>query len=352
MNNKELLNTLVLTLVKESGSDIHIVSKSSPIVRIQGDLIVVTRMDPMKPSDVLEILKEMINDEQFDKLIKNKQLDFAYTHLDEYRMRGNAFFQNGEISISLRLISKVKNLKDLSLPDILLELSRKKQGFFLVVGPVGQGKSTTLASMIDHINQFEKKLIVTIEDPIEYIYENKNSIIMQREVGFDALDFNSALVSSLRQDIDVILIGEMRDAETMRAAVTAAETGHLVFSTLHTNSASQTIDRIIDSFPAEQQDQIRNQLASSLIGIFSQRLLPKVGGGQIPAYELLISNSAVQNLIREKRTFELDHIIETGGEQGMVSMDRCLSDLVRRGEIPVDVAIKYAKYPNILSQMI
>ncbi|MDQ5923873.1 MAG: twitching motility protein PilT, partial [Bacillota bacterium] len=232
MNNKELLNTLVLTLVKESGSDIHIVSKSSPIVRIQGDLIVVTRMDPMKPSDVLEILKEMINDEQFDKLIKNKQLDFAYTHLDEYRMRGNAFFQNGEISISLMLISKVKNLKDLSLPDILLELSRKKQGFFLVVGPVGQGKSTTLASMIDHINQFEKKLIVTIEDPIEYIYENKNSIIMQREVGFDALDFNSALVSSLRQDIDVILIGEMRDAETMRAAVTAAETGHLVFSTL------------------------------------------------------------------------------------------------------------------------
>lgn len=352
MNNKELLNTLILTLVKESGSDIHLIPHTNPIVRIHGDLINVTRIDPLKPSDVLEILKEMINDEQYSKLIQHKQLDFAYSHLGEYRMRGNAFFQNGMISISLRLISKVRSLQDLALPSVLLEMAKKKQGFFLVVGPVGQGKSTTLAAMIDYINTNDKKLIITIEDPIEYIYENKNSIIMQREVGFDATDFNSGLVAALRQDIDVMLIGEMRDVETMRAAVTAAETGHLVFSTLHTNSASQTIDRIIDSFPAEQQDQIRSQLASSLLGIFSQRLLPKIGGGQVPAYELLISNSAVQNLIREKRSFELDHVIETGGEQGMISMDRCLADLVRKGEIPVDIAIKYAKYPNILSQMI
>ena len=352
MNNEELLNTLILTLVKESGSDIHLISNQNPILRIHGELISVSRIQALTQPQVLEILRLMINDTQYAKLIDKRQVDFSYTHAKEYRVRGNAFFQNGELAIALRLISKVKNLKDLSLPDILLKFTEKKQGFFLVVGPVGQGKSTTLAAMIDHINSSSKKLIVTIEDPIEYIYDNNNSIIMQREVGFDSPDFVSGLTGALRQDIDVLLIGEMRDIETMRAAVTAAETGHLVFSTLHTNSASQTIDRIIDSFPGEQQEQIRNQLASSLLGIFSQRLLPKVGGGQIPAYELLISNTAVQNLIREKRTFEIDHVIETGAEEGMISLDRCLADMIRRGDIPVNEAMKYAKNSSILTQMI
>lgn len=324
---------------------------ANPVLRIHGELISVTRLQILSAADTLEALKLMIIDEQYKKLIENKQVDFAYTHAGGYRLRGNAFFQNGNISVTLRLITKVKTIKDLGLPEALLEFAHKKQGFFLVVGPVGQGKSSTLAAMIDTINENERRMIMTIEDPVEYLHDNKNSIIMQREVGFDAVDFNSGLVGALRQDVDVILIGEMRDVDTMRAAVTAAETGHLVFSTLHTNSASQTIDRIIDSFPASQQDQIRTQLAASLLGIFSQRLLPKIGGGQIPAYELLISNVAVQNLIREKRVFELDRVVETGSDAGMISFDRCLADLVRKGEIPVDTAMKYARSPQLFEQM-
>ena len=352
MNNKELLNILILTLVKESGSDIHLVTKSSPILRIHGELITVSRLDILKSSDTIDLLREMTNDSQYQDFVNNKQLDFSYTHAGEYRLRGNAFMQSGEVTITLRLVTKVKTVSDLSLPKELLDFSSKKQGFFLVVGPVGQGKSTTIAAMIDNINQKEKRMIMTIEDPVEYIHENKNSIIMQREVGFDVNDFNSGLIGALRQDVDVIFIGEMRDSATMSAAVTAAETGHLVFSTLHTNSASQTIDRIIDSFPSGQQDQIRTQLASSLLGIFSQRLLPKVGGGQVPVYELLVSNTAVQNLIREKRIFEIDRIIETGGDMGMISFDRCLADLVRKGEVPLDEAMKYAKYSKVFEQMI
>lgn len=352
MNNKELLNTLILTLVKESGSDIHIVPNVSPILRIHSELISVSRLDIIKPSDSLDILRTMINDSQYSTFIKDKQVDFAYTHNGEYRLRGNAFMQSGDICITLRLVTKVKNIKDLNLPDLLLDFCSKKQGFFLVVGPVGQGKSSTVAAMIDNINQKEKRIIVTIEDPVEYIHENKNSVIMQREIGFDVNTFDSGLVGALRQDVDVIFIGEMRDAATMQAAVTAAETGHLVLSTLHTNSAAQTIDRIIDSFPPSQQDQIRNQLAASLLGIFSQRLITKIGGGLVPAYELLISNNAVQNLIREKRVFEIDRIIETGADMGMISFDRCLADLVRKGEIPVDEAMKYAKYANVFQQMI
>jgi twitching motility protein PilT len=352
MNSKELLNTLILTLVKESGSDIHIISGSNPMLRINGNLINISKLDILNPADTLSILREMINDSQYEKFLNEKQLDFSYTHLNEYRLRGNVFLEKGSIAISLRLVRKVRSLKDFGLPDILLEFTKKKQGFFLVVGPVGQGKSSTLAAMINDINEKEKKIIITIEDPIEYIHDNKNSIILQREVGFDVDSFSSGLVGALRQDLDVIMIGEMRDTDTMRAAVTAAETGHLVFSTLHTNSAAQTIDRIIESFPYEEQDQIRSQLASTLLGIFSQRLITKVGGGLVPAYELLIVNNAIQNLIREKRVFEIDHVIETGSEQGMISMDRCLADLIRRGEIPLDEAMHYAKYPSLLNQML
>jgi len=247
------------------------------------------------------------------------------------RLRGNAFFHAGMVGIALRLIPKIRDVKELNLPPIIETFTQKKQGFFLVVGPVGQGKSTTLAAMIDLINRERKEHIVTIEDPIEYIFEQRQSIIDQREVGIDTKDFHSALLRSFRQDVDVIMIGEMRDAETISTAVTAAETGHLVLSTLHTNNASQTIDRIIDSFPSGQQGQIRIQLASSLLGIFSQRLIKRVSGGLIPAYELLINNKAVANLIREQKTQEIDIVIETGFEQGMVDMNRSLVDLVRIG---------------------
>jgi twitching motility protein PilT len=216
------------------------------------------------------------------------------------------------------------------LPQILETFTRKTQGFFLVVGPVGQGKSTTLASMIDIINGERLEHILTIEDPIEYLYEPKKSIIDQREVRLDTEDFHTALVSMFREDINVVLIGEMRGLETISTAVTASETGHLVFSTLHTNNAPQTIERIIDSFPADQQQQIRMQLAGSLTGIFSQRLVPRVAGGLIPAYELLINNSAVSNLIRENRTHEINTVIETGAQLGMVDMNRSLAELVRK----------------------
>ena len=246
----------------------------------------------------------------------------------------------------------VKTLAELNLPAILADFARRKQGFFLVVGPVGQGKSATMSSMVGLINEERAAHILTIEDPVEYVYEQKKSIIDQREVGIDTSDFPVALHSAFRQDVNVLLIGEMRDAETIGTAVTAAETGHLVLSTLHTNNASQTIDRIIDSFPAGQQEQIRIQLASSLIGIFSQRLIPRISGGRIPAYELLINNNAVSNLIREKRTHEIDMVIETGYEQGMVDMNRSLIELVRSGEITVENAYAYSINPKNLERLL
>ena len=228
----------------------------------------------------------------------------------------------------------------------------KKQGFFLVVGPVGQGKSTTLSTMVNYVNKESTTHIITIEDPIEYVYSQEKSIIDQREIGLDTKDFPEALKAAFREDVNVILIGEMRNIETIGAAVTAAETGHLVFSTLHTNNAPQTIDRIIDSFPANQQDQIRLQLASSLVGILSQRLIPRVTGGRIPAFELLINNNAVANLIREKRTHEINTVIETSSEQGMIDMNRYLVDLVAKGEITLESAYQYSFNPKALERLL
>ena len=238
------------------------------------------------------------------------------------------------------------------MPPILGDIARRKQGFFLVVGPVGQGKSTTLSAMIDIINNEQARNIITIEDPIEHVYIPNKSIINQREVGIDTEDFHIALKSVFREDVNVIMVGEMRTPETIATAVTAAETGHLVFSTLHTNNASQTIDRIIDSFPGNQQDQIRSQLSASLVGIFSQRLVPKITGGLIPAYELLLNNNAVSNLIREKRTHEIDVVIETGAESGMVDLNHSLMELVRSGEISIETANQYSLNPQGLERMI
>ena len=240
----------------------------------------------------------------------------------------------------------------MNLPPILKTFAERQQGFFLVVGPVGHGKSTTLAALIDIINNERAEHIVTIEDPIEYIFEPKKSLISQREVRIDTKDFHTALRQMFRQDVDVAMIGEMRSPETMSTAVTAAETGHLVFSTLHTNNASQTIDRIIDSFPPQQQEQVRVQLAGSLLAIFSQRLVQRVSGGLIPAFELLINNKAVANLIREGRTHEIDSVVETGSEQGMVDMNRSLADLVRAGEITVESGRQHSLNPALLEKLI
>ncbi len=349
---KELLNLLIITLVKEGGSDIHLMVGLPPAVRIHGEIISIVKLPAIKEGETIEILKELIDDVQYAKFINKLQIDFSYTHAKEYRLRGHAFYEKGLVCVVLRLIPKVRSVVDLNLPKILEEIALYKQGFFLVTGPVGQGKSTTLASMIDYINQNEKRVITTIEDPVEYIHISHKSYVTQREIGFDTISFTDALSASLRQDCDVILIGEMRDADAIKTAVTAAETGHLVISTLHTNSASQTIDRIIDSFPSEQQNQIRSQLAASLIGIFSQRLIPKIGGGLFPVYELMLNNNAVQNLIREKRTYEIDNIINTNSVAGMISFDKCLAEAVLRGDIALDTAMKSAKDTKTLEQLI
>lgn len=352
MNYETELADIIMTLVKEGGSDLHLTVGSFPTIRVNRDLIPLTRKRELSAEDTVGFLKVMIGEKALTKFVVDQEADFSYSHAKEYRLRGNASFQSGFVSIALRLIPKVRSISELNLPNQVIEIARAKQGFFLVVGPVGQGKSTTLAAMVGLINAEAKKHVVTIEDPIEFRFEQDKSLIEQREVGVDTKDFYTALVHAFRQDADVIMIGEMRDKETIAAAVTAAETGHLVLATLHSNSAAQTIDRIIDSFPADQQGQIRLQLASSLLGVLSQRLIPRVSGGLIPAFELLVNNSAVANLIRERRTHEIDVVIETGSQEGMIDLDRYLADLVRQGEITKDDALSYAKRRNIFERLL
>lgn len=352
MDYKKELNDLVKTVFQEGASDLHLAEGKRPTIRVSGMLLPLVKRDLVNNEMIVGILSELVTKENREFFLKNKELDFSYSTDNGERFRGNAFFQQGKISIALRLIPhKIRTLEELNLPPILESFTDKPQGFFLVVGPVGQGKSTTLSAMIDHINQTRAEHIITIEDPIEYIYEPKKSIVDQREVRIDTADFPTAMKSMFREDIDVALIGEMRGIETIGTAVTAAETGHLIFSTLHTNGAAQTISRIIDSFPAAQQEQIRLQLASSLTGIFSQRLIPRISGGLIPAYELLINNNAVSNLIRDNRIHEINSVIETSSQDGMIDMNRCLAELVAKGEITVESAYTYASDSKILERM-
>ena len=352
MEHKKELEELILAVIRQGGSDLHLGVSRVPAIRVAGELIFLVKHAIFTKEDMLGILSVILDKNKISQFMENQEIDFAYDFRGEARLRGNAFFQKGLISVVLRLVPKVQTLKELRLPQVLNEIARKKQGFFLVVGPVGQGKSTTLAAMVNVINTEQARNIVTIEDPIEHMHLPEKSIISQREVGIDTKDFHVALKSVFREDVNVIMIGEMRNPETISTAVTAAETGHLVFSTLHTNNASQTIDRIIDSFPANQQDQIRNQLAASLLGIFSQRLVPGIAGGLIPAYELLLNNNAVANLIREKRTHEIDVVIETGTEGGMVDLNRSLLELVRKGEISIENAYQFSLNPKGLERMI
>jgi twitching motility protein PilT len=352
MDYKEKLEELILTVIREGGSDLHLGAGRVPAVRVAGELIFLVKYPVFTADDLTGFLGEVLKKGKIDKFMEDQEVDFSYDFRGEARLRGNAFFQKGLICMVFRLVPKVKTMAELHLPPILSDLARKKQGFFLVVGPVGQGKSTTLSSMVDLINNEQARNIITIEDPIEHVYQPNKSIVNQREVGIDTKDFHIALKSVFREDVNVILIGEMRNPETIATAVTAAETGHLVFSTLHTNNASQTIDRIIDSFPGDQQDQIRAQLAASLLGIFSQRLIPKITGGLVPAYELLLNNNAVANLIREKRTHEIDVVIETGSESGMIDLNHSLLELVRAGEISIENAYQFSLNPKGLERMI
>lgn len=350
MEYKKVFEELIQTLVRENGSDIHLAAGRYPAIRINGEIVFLLNHNQLTQEDMSGVVETILSPEKYKKFLENQELDFSYEYQGKTRLRGNLFVQQGRFVMVMRLVPHVKTLEELNLPPILADFSRHKQGFFLVVGPVGQGKSSTLSSMVALINEERTAHILTIEDPVEYVYEQKKSIIDQREVGIDTESFENALNSTFRQDVNVILIGEMRNPETIGTAVTAAETGHLVLSTLHTNNASQTVDRIIDSFPAEQQDQIRLQLSSTLVGIFSQRLIPRIGGGRIPAYELMINNNATANLIREKRTHELDMVIETSFEQGMIDMNRSLIDLVRQGEITVENAYTYSLNPKNLER--
>lgn len=342
------VSALLDTVVAEGGSDLHLSVGSHPIIRVSGTLVPLLQQPVLTAQDTRAILEAMAPATRMATFDEKQSIDFSYSHNNgAARFRVNGYVVQGGATLAMRLIPReIHTFERLNLPPILEVFTQRTQGFFLIVGPVGQGKSTTMAAIIDRINETRAEHIVTIEDPVEYIFDQKKSLIHQREVHVDAVDFPSALTAAFREDVNVIMVGEMRDQETISSAVTAAETGHLVLSTLHTNNAAQTIDRVIDMFPPNQQDQVRVQLAGSLAGIFSQRLIPRIAGGLVPAYELLINNSAVANLIREGRTHEIATVIQTSSQEGMIDMDRSLAELVRRGEVTIERAYERAIDPK------
>jgi len=352
-NPTQVFENLLSQVVKLGASDLHIAVGRHPTLRIDGELIPLLKEEVITEESARDFIFQMLTPATQERFLKEKELDFSYDFRGRARFRVNIFFQRGFMGAALRLIpTKIRTFKELNLPPILEEFAKHQQGFLLIVGPTGHGKSTTLAALIDYINHTRAEHIITIEDPIEYFFTSDRAIIDQREVGIDTLSFHKALRSVFREDVDVAMIGEMRDAETMAIAVTAAETGHLILSTLHTNNAAQTIDRIIDTFPPAQQSQIRAQLASTLIGIISQRLIPRTSGGLIPAVEVLIANSAVRTLIRENKIHEINLVIETSSKEGMISLNRSLVDLVRKGEISVENAMLYSLNPTELQTLL
>ena len=320
--------------VEMEASDIHLTTGRPPTFRQDGQLVPVAEGAKLMPGDIRGLVEEMMDAQQKEQFMSTGDLDFAYSVPDLGRFRVNTFFQRGSIAAAIRRInSHIASLEELQLPSIVGELARRNHGLVLVTGPTGSGKSTTLAAMVDLINRERACHIITLEDPIEYMHSHKKSVVNQREIGSDTESFAKALRAAMRQDPDVILVGEMRDLDTISVAVTAAETGHLVFATLHTSGAAQTVDRIIDVFPPHQQQQIRVQLADTLQGIISQQLLKKVSGGRVAAVEVLCATSGVRNVIREGKTYQLINSIQTGGQHGMQSMDMSLKKLAQQGLI-------------------
>jgi twitching motility protein PilT len=340
------LNDLLTTTAKQNASDLHIAVGRRPTLRIDGVLVPLQK-EPITTPEVAEgIIGALIMDEQKPKLLRDRQLDFAYSFEDKARFRVNVYYQRGYLAAALRLVpNRIKTIEELTLPPLLHDIAKLSQGFVLLVGPAGHGKSTTLAAIVDEINHTRSDHVITIEDPVEYLFTQDQCIVSQREIGSDAVGFHSALRTVLRQDPDVVMIGEMRDTVSIGTAMTAAETGHLVLSTLHTNSASQTIDRIIDSFPAEQQGQVTSQLAATLVAIMSERLLPRLSGGRVPAMEIMIVNPAIRNLIRERKTYQIDLVIETSLQEGMVTLNRSLVNLVKNKEVSLENAELYSLNP-------
>lgn len=346
---KILMDELLEATIARDASDLHMVVGLPPTLRIDGELVPLVNKPTLDSATIPKMVFSLLNEEQKTILEKNKELDFSYAYGNKGRFRINAFHEKNSLACALRLIpSKIRTVKELNLPLIIEDFTKHSQGFVLITGPTGHGKSTTLAALVEKINQERSCHIVTIEDPIEYVHTHKKAIIAQREIHTDTHSFARALRSVLREDPDVVLIGEMRDLETIAAALTIAETGHLVFATLHTNTAAQTVDRIVDVFPPHQQPQVRVQLSQILLGIVSQRLLPKIGGGRIVATEVLFTNPAVRNLIRENKSYQITNVIQTGKEEKMISLDKTLAKLVQEGRITLDEAEMYALDPKLL----
>ncbi|HEY5268482.1 MAG TPA: type IV pilus twitching motility protein PilT [Candidatus Saccharimonadales bacterium] len=353
MNQELKIEILLAEVIKRNASDLHIQVAMPPMFRIDGALLPLSGYNPLTEPQVEALIFSILDEEQKQILIKDKEFDFSFAFGDQARFRVNAFHESGNLAMALRLIpSKILTIEELGLPPIVGKFGDYARGLVLVTGPTGSGKSTTLASILHKINTDKALHIITIEDPIEYMHKSIKSMVVQREVHYDTFSFGVALRSVLREDPDVVLVGEMRDLETIAAAITIAETGHLVLATLHTNSASQSIDRIIDVFPPHQQNQIRTQLSSILMAICSQRLIPSVGGGRIAAAEILVATPAVRNIIREGKSHQLEGVIQTGAQFGMQSMDKTLADLVQKGVITLDEAISFAVDSDELERMI
>lgn len=351
---KKHLDELLMTSVQKGASDIHLSTGYYPTVRVDGILVPLTDR-PVLDKRTLEGLAMALlgTEERQQKYIKDNEVDFSYQPSENVRFRVNVYHTRGNCAAQLRYIpEEIRSVEELNLPEAVKIFTKLSQGFVLLVGPTGQGKSTTLAAMINKINQERAEKIITIEDPIEYIFRPEKSLIDQREVGVDTESFARALRSAFRENVNVLMVGEMRDLETMAAAVTAAETGHLVFASLHTNDAAQTIERIIDTFPASQQRQIVSQLANTISGVISQRLIPRARGGLVPAIELLIANAAVRNIIREGKIEQLNLVIGTGSDEGMISMNQSLARLVRQQEITIDQAEFHSPNLNELKSLL
>jgi twitching motility protein PilT len=337
------IELLLEEVVKKDASDLHLQVGVPPMLRIDGSLTPIVHANPLDGKMIEELIFSLLDQDQKQILLRDKEFDYSFAFGDLGRFRVNAFHERGNLAAALRLIpNEIRTVEGLGMPPVINKFTEYPRGLVLVTGPTGSGKSTTLAALVDKINTDQARHIITVEDPIEYTHKSKRSLIVQREVHYDTFSFSAALRSALREDPDVVLIGEMRDLETIAAAITIAETGHLVFATLHTNSASQSIDRMVDVFPPHQQPQVRAQLANILMAICSQRLIPALAGGRVGAAEILVATPAVRNIIREGKSYQLEAVIQTGAEYGMQSMDRTLVNLIHTGVISYDEARNYA----------
>jgi twitching motility protein PilT len=346
------IEVLLDEVVKKKASDLHLQVGLPPMIRVDGSLVAVSGADPLDEEAVEALVFAILDEDQKQILLKDKEFDFSFAYGDLGRFRVNAFHERGNMAAALRLIpNEILTIEQLGLPQVVNKFSDYPRGLVLVTGPTGSGKSTTLAAILHKVNVEKAAHIITIEDPIEYTHRSQKSVIAQREVHYDTYSFSAALRSALREDPDVVLIGEMRDLETIASAITIAETGHLVLATLHTNSAAQSIDRMIDVFPPHQQPQIRAQLSNILMAILSQRLVPSIGGGRVAAAEILVATPAVRNIIREGKSHQLEAVIQTGAEFGMQSLDKTLVSLIHEGTISYDEARNFAVDLDELDRM-